>query len=140
MREVLPDNGRSVGLDIGLKSFVVDTDGNSVENFQADKAATKVKNIQRRLSRAKKGSSNRRKLRDKPDKANERINNRRNDFLHKLSRSYVNNYDTICVEDLDVKGLKERVKIKVCIGTPMMHPIQSSYPCFRTRLEALVKS
>ena len=111
--EVLPDNGRSVGLDIGLKSFVVDTDGNSVENPRfAEKAATKVRNNQRRLSRAKKGSNNRRKLRDKLAKANERINNQRNDFLHKLSRTYVNNYDTICVEDLDVKGLKERGKNK----------------------------
>ena len=119
----------------------MDTDGNSVENSRfAEKAAFKVKNIQKRLSRAKKGSNNRRKLRDKLDKVNERINNQRNDFLHKLSRSYVNNYDTICVEDLDVKGLKERGKTKVCIGTSMMHPGQSSYPCFRTRLKALVGS
>ena len=107
--ELLPENGKSVGLDVGLKSFAVDTDGKSIENPRfAERAATKVKNIQRKLSRAKNGSNNRRKLRDKLDKANERINNQRNDFLHKLSRYYVNNYDTICVEDLDVKGLKEK--------------------------------
>jgi putative transposase len=105
----LPETGRSVGLDVGLKSFVVDSDGNSVENPRfAEKAATKVKNIQRRLSRAEIGSNNRRILKDKLDKAHERINNQRNDFLHKLSRSYVNNYDIICVEDLDVKGLEEK--------------------------------
>jgi putative transposase len=107
--ETLPETGRSVGLDVGLKSFAVDTDGKSVENPRfAEKAATKVKNIQRRLSRAKKGSNNRQKLRDKLDKAHERINNQRSDFLHKLSRYYVNNYDKICVENLDVKGLKEK--------------------------------
>jgi putative transposase len=107
--EPLPGTGRSVGLDVGLKSFVIDTDGNSVENPRfAEKAATKVKTIQRRLSRAEIGSNNRRKLKDKLDNAHERINNQRNDFLHKLSRSYVNNYDIICVEDLDVKGLKEK--------------------------------
>jgi len=106
----IPDpETRSIGLDVGLKSFVVDTDGNSVENPRfAEKAAAKVKNIQRRLSRAKKGSNNRQKLRDKLDKIHERINNQRSDFLHKLSRHYVNNYDIICVEDLDVKGLKEK--------------------------------
>ena len=36
------------------------------------------------------------------------FNKQRSDFLHKLSRSYVNNYDIICVENLDVKGLKEK--------------------------------
>ena len=94
--EPLPETGRSVELDVGLKSFVVDTDGNSVENPRfADKAAARVKDIQRKLSRADKGSNNRRKLRDKLDEVHERINNQRNDFLHKLSRSYVNNYDII---------------------------------------------
>lgn len=107
--KLLPETGRSVGLDVGLKSFVVDTDGNSVENPRfAEKGAAKVKDIQRRLSRAEIGSNNRRKLRDKLDKVHERINNQRSDFLHKLSRSYVNNYDIICVEDLDVKSLKEK--------------------------------
>lgn len=107
--EPLPETGRSAGLDVGLKSFVVDTDGNSVENPRfAEKTATKTKAIQRRFSRTQKSSNNRRKLRDKLDKVHERINNRRSDFLHKLSRSYVNNYDIICVEDLDVKGLKEK--------------------------------
>jgi putative transposase len=107
--ETLPETGGSIGLDVGLKSFVVDTDGNSIENPKfAEKAATKVKNIQRGLSKAEIGSNNRRKLKDKLDKAHARINNQRNDFLHKLSRSYVNNYDIICVEDLDVKGLKEK--------------------------------
>jgi len=107
--EPLSETGNAVGLDVGLKSFVVDSDGNSVENPRfAEKAAVKVKNIQRRLSRAQKGSNNLRKLRDKLDKAHERINNQRSDFLHKLSRMYVNEYDIICVEDLDVKGLKEK--------------------------------
>ena len=105
----LSETGNAVGLDVGLTSFVVDSDGNSVENprFQ-EKAATKVKNIQRKLPRAQKGSNNRRKLVDKLEKAHERINNQRADFLHKLSRMYVNRYDIICAEDLDVMGLKEK--------------------------------
>jgi putative transposase len=96
------------GWIVGLKSFVVDRDGNSAENPRfAEKAAIKVKSIQRRLSRAENGSNNRQKLKDKLDKVHERVNNQRADFLHKLSRMYVNEYDIICVEDLDVKGLKE---------------------------------
>jgi putative transposase len=106
--ESLPQTGNAVGLDVGLKSFVVDSDGNSVENPRfAQKAAIKVKSIQRRLSRAEKGSNNRQKLKDKLNKVHVRINNQRADFLHKLSRMYINEYDIICVEDLDVKWLKE---------------------------------
>jgi putative transposase len=105
----LSETGNAVGLDVGLTSFVVDSDGNSVENTRvAEKDATKVKNIQKKLSRAQKGSNNRRKLADKLDKAHERIDNQRADFLHKLSRMYVNRYDIICAEDLDVEGLKEK--------------------------------
>ncbi len=57
--EPLPQTCNAVGLDVGLKSFVVDSDGNSVENPRfAEKAVVKIKNIQRRLSRAEKGSNN----------------------------------------------------------------------------------
>jgi IS605 OrfB family transposase len=48
------------------------------------------------------------KLKDRLNKVHVKINNQRADFLHKLSRMYVNEYDIICVGDLDVKGLKEK--------------------------------
>jgi putative transposase len=99
---------RSVGIDVGLRSFAVDTEGNVIENPRfAESSSKKVKCIQRKLSRAKNGSNNRQKLRDKLDKVHERINNQRSDFLHKLSKMYVNEHDIICVEDLDIKELQE---------------------------------
>jgi putative transposase len=105
-----------VGLDVGLRSFIVDIDGNSVESPRfAENAAVKITGIQRRLPIAEKGSNNRRKLRDKLDKVHEMFSNQRADFLHKLSRTYANGYDIICVEDLDVKGLIEIGNSK---GTP----------------------
>ena len=56
-REPLPETGKSVGLDVGLKSFVVDSDGNSVENPRyAEKSAKKLAKAQKRLARAKNGS------------------------------------------------------------------------------------
>ncbi len=114
--EPLPQAGNALGLDVGLKSFIVDSDGNSVENPRfAENAAVKITGTQRRLSRDQKGHSYRRNLKDKLDKAHERINNQRSGFLHKLSRMYVNEYDIICVEDLDVIGLKENGNSK---GTP----------------------
>ena len=54
------------------------------------------------------GSNNYKSLKGKIAKLHKRVNCQRDDFLHKLSRMYVNNFDIICVEDLDVKGLKEK--------------------------------
>jgi putative transposase len=60
---------KSVGLDVGLNSFVVDTDCNSIENPRfAEKSANKLKMAQRKLSRCQKGSNRRRKAREKLDK------------------------------------------------------------------------
>ncbi|MCJ7444992.1 MAG: transposase, partial [Methanotrichaceae archaeon] len=95
-------------LDVGLNSFVVDSDSNSIENPRfAEQSSKKLAKLQRKLARAKKGSNNRRKIKDKVAGLHKTINCRRDNFLHKLSRTYVNAFDIICVEDLDVKGLKE---------------------------------
>jgi putative transposase len=63
--------------------------------------------LQQSLARAVKGSNNYRSIKDKIAKLHKRINCQRDDFLHKLSRTYVNSFDIICVEDLEVIGLKE---------------------------------
>ncbi|MEX2739452.1 MAG: RNA-guided endonuclease InsQ/TnpB family protein [Candidatus Wukongarchaeota archaeon] len=58
-----------------------------------------------KLSKKKKGSNNYNKQKIKVAKSHERIKNQRDDFLHKLSRYYINNCDLIAVEKLNVKGL-----------------------------------
>jgi len=60
---------------------------------------------QRRLSKKKKGSKNYEKQRRKLAKKYEKLVNQRDDFLHKLSRFYVDNYDIICVEDLNIGNM-----------------------------------
>ena len=105
----LPETEEAIGLDVGLNSFVVDSEGNAIENPRyAEQAADKLAKLQRKLARAKKGSNNRRSINDRAAKLHKRINCQRDDFLHKLSRMYVDNFDIICVENLDVKGLKEK--------------------------------
>jgi putative transposase len=105
----LPDNSAVVGIDVGLSNFAVDSDGNGFENPRClEKMAKRVRQAQRILTRKEKGSKNRGKARKKLAKLHEKVDNQRNDFLHKVSRYYVNNYGTICHEDLDVKGLKEK--------------------------------
>ncbi|MCJ7443807.1 MAG: transposase [Methanotrichaceae archaeon] len=104
----LPKTEEAIGLDVGLNSFVVDSDSNSIENPRfAEQSSKKLAKLQRKLARAQKGSNNRRKIKDKVARLHKTINCRRDNFLHKLSRTYVNAFDIICVEDLDVKGLKE---------------------------------
>ena len=107
--QMLPETGEAIGLDVGLTSFVVDSEGSEIENPRcAEQSADKLAKLQGKLARAVNGSNNYRAIKDKIAKLHKRINCQRDDFLHKLSRMYVNNFDVICVEDLDVKGLKEK--------------------------------
>ncbi len=107
--QVLPETGEAIGLDVGLTSFVVDSEGSEIENPRcAEQSADKLAKLQGTLARAVNGSNNYKAIKDKIAKLHKRINCQRDDFLHKLSRMYVNNFDIICVEDLDVKGLKEK--------------------------------
>lgn len=102
----LPETGRVVGLDVGIKHFLSDSDGRQIENPKFyDTSIERLRKAYRVLSRKKKGSKNRVKARIKLARAYETIANQRDDFLHKLSRFYVNNYGVIAVEDLNIKGM-----------------------------------
>ena len=91
----------AVGLDVGLEHYIVDSDGNEVENPRHLKQALKkLRREQRRLSKKQKGSKNKEKQRIIVARQYERVLNQRNDFQHKLSRNYVNNYDFIVTENL----------------------------------------
>ncbi len=65
----------------------------------------RLKREQKKLSRKEKGSSNWEKQKKRVAKVHERIRNARRDFLHKLSRHLVNNYDHISFENLNIRGL-----------------------------------
>ncbi len=95
-----------VGLDVGIKHFLTDRDGRQIENQGFyKKTIRRIRVLQHWLSRKRKGSKNREEQRIKIAEAYERLLNQRNDFLHKISRFYVNNYDVICVEELNIKGM-----------------------------------
>lgn len=97
---------KTVGIDLGIKTFAVLSDGTEIPNPKHLKQSLdKVKKLQRSLSHKNKGSKNRYKARRKLALAHEQVTNRRNDFLHKVTSYLVNNYDTICLEDLNVKGM-----------------------------------
>ena len=102
----LPKTGRVVGIDVGVRYFLTDSDGRQIENPRFyEKTLKRIKIEQRRLSRKQKGSKNWEKQRKRLAKLYERLVNQRDDFLHKLSRFYVNNYDVIVVEDLSIRNM-----------------------------------
>ncbi|BDC36537.1 MAG: transposase [Candidatus Methanoliparum thermophilum] len=102
----LPKTHKSIGIDLGIKHFLTDTDGRQIENPKFyEKSLKRIKIEQRKLSKKKSGSKNREKQRVKLVKAYERLVDQRDDFLHKLSRFYVNSYDLIAVENLNIRNM-----------------------------------
>jgi putative transposase len=92
---------RAVGIDLGLSSFAVLSDGEVIENPRyLKKSGEKLKEIQRIYSKSK-GKRTKRKLAS----LHRKIANQRNDFLHKTSRMLVNKYGMIVYEDLDIKQM-----------------------------------
>jgi putative transposase len=98
----------AVGIDVGLEHFIVDSEGNEVENPRHLKhELKKLRREQRRLSKKQKGSKNWNKQRIVVARTYERVENQRNEFQHKLSRHYVDSYDLIVTENLEIKEMIE---------------------------------
>jgi len=96
----------TIGIDMGVKDFAIMSDGQKIDNPKhLAKSAKKLTKAQQRLSKKIKGSNNRAKARIKVARVHNKINNQRKDFLHKLSSKIVSENQTVCLEDLDVKGL-----------------------------------
>jgi putative transposase len=92
-----------IGIDVGIRHFLTDSDGRQIENPKFyDKTLKGIKVVQHWLSKKKNGSKNREKQRIKLAKLYERLTNQRDDFLHKLATLYINNYDVIVIENLNI--------------------------------------
>ena len=112
-------NGQGkIGIDLGLKDFLVDSEGNRVCNPKfLEKKQKQLARHQRAFSRKKKGSQNRNKARLKVAKLHEMVTNQRNDFLHKLSRKLINENQVIGVEKLKVKNMVKNHKLAKAISS-----------------------
>lgn len=127
--DIKPNNGGSIGIDVGIKTFYSDSNGNTVANPKyLEKSMRKLVREQRRLSRKQKGSNNRNKQRVKVALVHEKITNQRNDFLQKQSTVLIRENQTICIEDLHVKGMIRNHKLAHHIGS-------ASWAKFFTMLE-----
>jgi putative transposase len=101
----LPKPDEAIGIDVGLESFAVLSDGVIENPRQYGQAQAKLRKAQRRVARPKKGSHRRGKAVFLLRKIHEHIRNQRKEFQHKLSFGIIERYGTIAVEDLNVKGL-----------------------------------
>ena len=97
---------KQVGIDLGVKNFVITSDGDVFENKHFLKnEEKKLKRLQRRLSRKAKGSNNREKQRVRIAKLFEKMTNKKDAYIHYVSNELLKSYDTIFMEDLNVQGL-----------------------------------
>ena len=106
--EAKPKSNNSVGIDLGIKSYIVDSNSERIDNPKhLSRSLLKLAIEQRKLSHMKKGGKNRNKQRIKVARLHRRIRNQRNDFLQKLSSKYINENQVIVLEDLNIKQMEQ---------------------------------
>ena len=104
--EPLPASQLAVGIDVGLTSFAVLSDGSAVANPRHFRAAERrLRLAHRKLARRQRRSHRRHKARQEVARLYAHVRNQRRDFHHKTARTVVEHYGLIGVEDLNVKGL-----------------------------------
>ena len=126
-----PQEKTTVGIDLGVKSLVVCSDGRTFENPKnLQRSLHRLAMLQKRLSRKQKGSANRDKARVKIARLQEHISNCRKDNLHKITHTLTHDSQvrTICMEDLNVKGMQRNHHLVQAV-------VDASFGMFLTMLE-----
>ena len=107
---------KQVGLDLGVKDFVITSDGVAFENKHFFKREEKkIIKLQRQLSRKKKGSNNRDKQRIRLAKAFERLTNKKENYIHHVVNEIIKSYDVVSMENLNVQGMMRNHSIAKAI-------------------------
>lgn len=121
----------TLGIDLGIKSLAVCSNGRTFDNPKnLKRSLDRLKFLQKRLSRKQKGSANRNKARSRVARLQGHIANRRKDNLHKITHALTHDSQvrTICMEDLNVKGMQRNHHLAQAVG-------DASFGTFLTLLE-----
>ena len=107
--------GKTVGIDMGVKDTIVLSTGEKLsprDDRDMEKKQAKVIKYQRRLSKKQPGSKNFAKARTKLGKAHAEVVDARKDWIHKITTQLIKDYDVICIEDLNVRGMSASTRGK----------------------------
>jgi putative transposase len=128
--EKLPDNGKAIGIDLGIIDFATFSDGEKVKAPKPlKKKLKKLKRLQRKFSRTTSCSNRREVARKKIARLHAKVADTRKDFLHKLSTKVIRENQTIALEDLNVSGMVKNRILSRAIS-------DLGWRSFRTMLEA----
>ncbi len=98
--------GKQAGIDVGLKAYSTDSEGNTVDNPRHyRKAEQKLKRLHRGVSRKQKKSQNRKKARKQLARAYLKVQRQREDFARKTASTLVSSHDLIALEDLKIRNM-----------------------------------
>ena len=126
-----PVHDTAIGIDLGIKSLAVCSDGRTFDNPKnLQRSLEHLALLQKRMSRKRKGSANRNKARIRVARLQEHIANCRRDNLHKIAHALTHDSQvrTICMEDLNVKGMQRNHHLAQAVG-------DASFGTFLTMLE-----
>ena len=111
----LPKTGRSVGIDVGIVNLIATSDGARIDGARLGRRAQmKLTQAQRDLAIKVRGSNRRRRAVERVAAQHRRVRNQRKDLAHKVSRSLVNDYDLLVLEELSITSMVRRPKPRPC--------------------------
>lgn len=120
--ENIPDvfyekTGESIGIDVGIKNMATLSNGAKYSSFHpSENYDKKLSVLQRRLSRKSVGGKNWDKQRKKVARHYEKMSRQRADYYHKITTEIVKKYDTVCLEDLEIRNLMRNKAVSKLIG------------------------